>query len=154
MRSEEIPVLRLGKLLLVSIQTELVDTGIVHLQQSILEKIRDTGAEAVIIDISAQEMVDSYVANVLVETAKMVSLMGAQMVLVGMRAAVTLTLSQMGMDLPNISTAIDLEQGLEKTGYQLRPIVADKGRQDWLEDNLEAASPLTDRQDKQEKQGA
>lgn len=117
--AEKIPVMKVGPLLIVSIQTELIDTTINELQQAILAKISTCDSEAVVIDISSQELVDSYVANVLVDTAKMVSLMGSKMVLVGMQAAVTLTLVEMGMALPDIPTAIDLEEGLAKIGYHI-----------------------------------
>lgn len=124
--AEKIPVMKVGPLLIVSIQSELTDTIINDLQQSILARTGEAESEAVIIDISSQEMVDSYVANVLVETAKMVSLMGSKMVLVGMRAAVTLTLVEMGMTLPDIPTAIDLEEGLAKIGYHIAKLGEDK----------------------------
>jgi rsbT antagonist protein RsbS len=124
--AEKIPVMKVGPLLIVSIQSELTDTSINDLQQSILVKTSEAESEAVVIDISSQELVDSYVANVLVETAKMVSLMGAKMVLVGMQAAVTLTLVEMGMTLPDIPTAIDLEEGLAKIGYHIASLAEDE----------------------------
>ena len=124
--TDKIPVMKVGPLLIVSIQTELIDTTINELQQSILSKISASDSEAVVIDISSQELVDSYVANVLVDTAKMVSLMGSKMVLVGMQAAVTLTLVEMGMTLPDIPTAIDLEEGLAKIGYHIARLNEDE----------------------------
>ncbi|MCH8202796.1 MAG: STAS domain-containing protein [Proteobacteria bacterium] len=124
--ADKIPVMKVGPLLIVSIQTELIDTTINELQQAILAKISASNSEAVVIDISSQELVDSYVANVLVDTAKMVSLMGSKMVLVGMQAAVTLTLVEMGMTLPDIPTAIDLEEGLAKIGYHIARLTEDE----------------------------
>lgn len=119
---DTIPVLKIGSFLMVSIQTDLHDSLAQQLQDTILYKIRDTQAKAVLIDITAMEIVDSFIARVLSETAQMASVMDAQVVLVGMRPAVTMTLVDMGMTLPGVQTAIDVETGLRKLGYELRPI--------------------------------
>jgi len=117
-----IPVLKIGPVLLVSIQTELHDSIAVQLQDTILYKIRDSHAKAVLIDITAMEIVDSFIARILSETAHMASVMDARVVLVGMRPAVTMTLVDMGMNLPGIDTAINIETGLQKLGFALLPI--------------------------------
>lgn len=119
---ETIPVLKIGSFLMVSIQMDLHDSLAVQLQDTILYKIRDTHAKAVLIDITAMEIVDSFIARVLSETAHMASVMDAKVVLVGMRPAVTMTLVDMGMSLPGIETAINIEAGMRKLGYELRPI--------------------------------
>lgn len=117
-----IPVLKIGPILMVSIQKELYDSVAQQLQDTILYKIKETHARAVLVDITAMEMVDSFIARVLSETAKMASVMNAKVVLVGMQPAVTMTLVDMGMTLPGIETALNVEMGLRKLGYELRLI--------------------------------
>ncbi len=119
---EHIPVLKLGPILMVSIQVDLHDTMAESLQDEVLYKVQQTGAKAVLIDITALEIVDSFIARVLSDTASMVHIMNAKVVLVGMRPAVTMTLVEMGMTLPEIKTAIDIESGLRKLGYELKQI--------------------------------
>lgn len=119
---EHIPVLKLGSILMVSIQIDLQDTMAESLQDEILYKVQKTGAKAVLIDITALEIVDSFIARVLSDTASMVNIMAAEVVLVGMSPAVTMTLVEMGMTLPEVKTAIDIESGLKKLGYELRLI--------------------------------
>ena len=116
---EEIPVLKLGPLLMVSLQTELNDRTAQDLQSSILDKIERYKVYGLLIDISALEMLDSYIGRVLSETAAMANLMDTRVVLVGMRPEVTLTLLEMGLTIPNIRTAMDVEAGLWQLGYRL-----------------------------------
>ena len=87
----EIPVLRLGRILLITIQTELHDQMAEDLQEAVLEHLEDTSAEGVLMDITALEIVDSFISRVISETVKMAGLLGARMVLVGMQPAVTMT---------------------------------------------------------------
>ncbi len=87
---------------MVTIQVELHDRMAEDLQRSILEKIDKTGASAVLIDITALEIVDSFIGRVLSESARMARLMGARLVLVGMRPAVTMTLLEMGLGFNEI----------------------------------------------------
>jgi rsbT antagonist protein RsbS len=108
-----IPILRIGQTLLASIQVELYDTVVDAFQSDILEKIEKTGAQGLIIDISALETVDSYVARMLANTAKMAKLMGTDTVVVGMRPAVAATLVRMGYYMEGIHTALSLEEGLQ-----------------------------------------
>ncbi len=119
---EQIPVLKIGPILMVSIQTDLHDRMAEDLQTSILESIEKTGSPAVMIDITALEMIDSFIARVLSDTARAARIMNARVVLVGMRPAVTITLLEMGLELPGIETAIDVENGLERLGYELNHI--------------------------------
>jgi len=119
---EHIPVLKLGPILMVSIQVDLHDTMATNLQDDILYKVEQTGARAVLVDITALDIVDSFIARILSDTAAMARIMGAEVVLVGMRPTVTMTLVEMGMNLPNVKTAIDIESGLRKLGYELRQI--------------------------------
>ena len=107
-----IPILKLGSTLLTTIQVELHDTLVDAFQNDVLEEIEKTGANGLIIDISALETVDSYVARMLANTAKMAKLMGSETVIVGMRPAVAATLVRMGYLMEEINTALSLEEGL------------------------------------------
>ena len=108
-----IPILKIGQTLLATIQIELHDTVVDSFQDDVLEEIERTGAKGLIIDISALETVDSYVARMLANTAKMAKLMGTETVIVGMRPAVAATLVRMGYFMEGISTALSLEEGLQ-----------------------------------------
>ena len=113
MPSGTIPILRIGHTLLTTIQLDLHDTVVDAFQNDVLEEIERTGADGLIIDISALESVDSYVARMLSNTGKMAKLMGAETVIVGMRPAVAATLVRMGYFMSGIRTALSLEEGLE-----------------------------------------
>jgi rsbT antagonist protein RsbS len=108
-----IPILKIGKILLATIQVDLHDTVVDSFQNDVLEEIEKTGASGLIVDISALETVDSYVARVLANTGKMAKLMGAEIVIVGMRPAVAATLVRMGYFMQGIRTALNLQEGLE-----------------------------------------
>ena len=115
-----IPILKIGPTLLATIQVELHDTVVDSFQNDVLEEIEKTGAKGLIIDISALETVDSYVARMLANTAKMAKLMGTETVIVGMRPAVAATLVRMGYFMEGIHTALSLEEGLEVLGSQAK----------------------------------
>jgi rsbT antagonist protein RsbS len=113
MSSGAIPILKLGSTLLATIQIDLHDTVVDAFQNDVLEEIERTGANSLIIDISALETVDSYVARMLANTGKMAKLMGSETVIVGMRPAVAATLVRMGYFMDGIETALSLEEGLQ-----------------------------------------
>src|ERR1700756_5294036 len=113
MANGSIPILKIGSTLLATIQVDLHDTIVDLFQNDVLEQIEGTGAKGLIIDISALETVDSYVARMLANTAKMAKLMGTETVIVGMRPAVAATLVRMGYFMDGISTALSLEEGLQ-----------------------------------------
>jgi rsbT antagonist protein RsbS len=115
-----IPILKLGSTLLATIQTELYDTIVDAFQGDVLQEIEKTGANGLIVDISALETVDSYVARMLANTAKMAKLMGAETVIVGMRPGVAATLVRMGYYMEGIQTALSLEEGLELQSIRSR----------------------------------
>ncbi len=108
-----IPILKIGSMLLATIQIELHDTVVDAFQCDVLEEIEKTGASGLIIDISALETVDSYVARMLANTGKMAKLMGSETVIVGMKPAVAATLVRMGYLMDGINTALSLEEGLQ-----------------------------------------
>lgn len=107
-----IPILKLGNILLASVQEDLDDNTALVFQKSLLRKVSENDAQGVVIDISAMELVDTYLARIFNETASMIKLLGAEVVLCGMQPAVSLTLVEMGRGLIGIDTALDLEQGL------------------------------------------
>jgi rsbT antagonist protein RsbS len=109
---EQIPVLKLGEFLLVSIQVELHDELVLALQDDLTARIERTRARGVLIDISALEIVDSFIGRTLGHIASMARIMDATTVLVGMRPAVAITLVELGMSLNGIRTALDVDKGM------------------------------------------
>ena len=107
-----IPILRLGNILVCSIQTELRDNVANAFQEDALAAIEANGATGLVIDISGLEIVDTYVARILAETGQMAKLMGAATVLVGMRPEIASTLVRMGYSMSGVQTALHLEEGL------------------------------------------
>lgn len=112
-----IPILRIGPTLLVSIQVDLHDAVAEQFQENLLTAIEQSGATGLVIDISALDMVDSYVARILAETGRMAKLMGTATVLVGMRPEVAATLIRMGYSMDGVRTALNLDDGLELLGH-------------------------------------
>ena len=113
---EKIPILRIGRLLLVSIQVDLHDRMAVQLQEDLTEQIVNTGAKGVLIDISALEIVDSFIGRMLNDLASMSRILDAETVVVGMRPAVAITLVELGLDLGGVRTALNVERGMELLG--------------------------------------
>jgi rsbT antagonist protein RsbS len=110
---ERIPILKMGNFLLVSIQVDMHDQLAMQLQDDLTSRIADTGARGVLIDISALEMVDSFIGRMLSNIAAMSRVLDAQTVVVGMRPAVAITLVELGLSLPRVRTALDVERGME-----------------------------------------
>ncbi len=107
-----IPILALGDVLLVSLQEDLHDRLALELQDQLTERIASTGATGVIIEISALETVDSFMARVLAELAAMARLLDADAVLAGIQPAVAMTLVELGLSLPGIRTALNVDVAL------------------------------------------
>nr|WP_202513727.1 MULTISPECIES: STAS domain-containing protein [unclassified Streptomyces] len=105
--------MKIGDVLLVSIQVELEDQVVLELQDDLASRIVESGATGVIIDITAVEIVDSFVGRMLATTASISRLLDAQTVVVGMRPAVAITLVELGLSLGGVRTALTLEKGLE-----------------------------------------
>ncbi|TET23538.1 MAG: STAS domain-containing protein [Candidatus Stahlbacteria bacterium] len=110
-RDSIIPILKLGEFLLVSIQIDLHDRMAEQLQQDILERVSQTQARGVLIDISALEMVDSFISRILADTARMAATLDAEIVIVGMHPAVAITLVELGLSLGDVKTALNLDEG-------------------------------------------
>jgi rsbT antagonist protein RsbS len=114
-----IPILKLKDYLLVSIQVELDDQTVLTFQEDLLNKIKDTGAKGVVIDLTSVDMIDSFIAKVLGDVIVMTSLMGTKAVLTGIQPAVAITLIELGITLENVHTALDLEQGISILSHLL-----------------------------------
>lgn len=117
-----IPVIRIGPVLIVSIQVELNDSVACALQELVLKTVEESGATALLIDVSAVDIVDSFISRVLSDTARTARIMNAEVVVVGIQPTVAITLMEMGLVLPDIRTAISVELGLEALGYRLERI--------------------------------
>jgi rsbT antagonist protein RsbS len=109
---DRVPILKLEDFLLVSIQVDMHDQLALTLQDDLTQKIVATRARAVLIDISGLEMVDSFMGRMLGNIASMSRILDAQTVVVGMRPAVAITLVELGLSLPGIRTALNVDAGL------------------------------------------
>jgi rsbT antagonist protein RsbS len=109
---DQVPILRIGQVLLVSIQVDLQDQTVQQLQQDLAEQITETGAKGVLIDITAVEIVDSFIGRMLSMIGSISRLFDAETVLVGMRPAVAITLVELGLSLNGVRTALNTEKGL------------------------------------------
>ena len=107
-----IPILCLGKILLTSFQDGFTDRDIIDLQYDLLEMVSKTEIEGVVIDVTALNIVDSYLANLLNVTARMVKILGAEVVISGIQPFVALTLVEIGQEALKVKTALNLERGL------------------------------------------
>jgi rsbT antagonist protein RsbS len=110
---ERIPILKMGRYLLVTIQVDMHDRLAMTLQDDLTERITKERAKAVLIDISALEMVDSFIGRMLANIAAMARVLDAQTVVVGMQPAVAITLVELGLSLTGVRTALNVERGME-----------------------------------------
>ena len=117
---ERIPILKLGKALLVTIQVDMHDRLALALEEDLTQKIVATGARGVIIDISALEIVDSFIGRMLDNIAGVSRILDAETVLVGMQPAVAITLVELGLNLSGIKTALNVERGMKMIAQTVR----------------------------------
>jgi rsbT antagonist protein RsbS len=110
---ERIPILKMGEFLLVSIQVDMHDRLAMALQEDLTERIVSARARGVLIDISSLDVVDSFIGRMLGHIAAMSSVLDAETVVVGMRPAVAITLVELGLSLPGIRTALNVEKGMD-----------------------------------------
>ena len=123
---DRIPILKMGPFLLVTIQVDMHDRLAVSLQEDLMESIRARGSRGVLIDISALEIVDSFIGRMLANIAAMSRVLDAETVVVGMRPAVAITLVELGMPLKGVRTALNVEKGMAL----LRDILASRAEGD------------------------
>ena len=116
---DHIPILKVDNFLLVTIQVELHDELAVGLQDDLTQKLIKTNSHGVLIDISALEIVDTYIGRMLSQISAIVGIMDATMVLVGMRPAVAITLVELGMTMPGVRTALNVDKGLALLRHSL-----------------------------------
>ena len=109
---ERIPILNMGRLLLVTIQVDMHDELAMTLQEDLTSRIVKDQAQGVLIDISSLEIVDSFIGRMIANIAGMARLLDAETVLVGMRPAVAITLVELGMSLPGVRTALNVDKGM------------------------------------------
>jgi rsbT antagonist protein RsbS len=110
---DRIPILKVGDCLLVTIQVDMHDQLALSLQEDLTAQIAKHASRGVLIDISSLEIVDSFIGRMLANIAAMSRVLGAQTVLTGMQPAVAITLVELGMSLPGIKTALNVERGME-----------------------------------------
>ena len=110
---QRIPILQMGKCLLVTIQVDLQDQTALALQDDLSAKIEATGAHGVLIDISALEIVDSFIGRMLAGISGIARVLDATTVVVGMQPAVAITLVELGLSLEGVRTALNVERGMQ-----------------------------------------
>jgi rsbT antagonist protein RsbS len=109
---DRIPILRMGEFLLVTIQVDMHDQLAMQLQDDLTRAIEKKGAKGVLIDISALEMVDSFIGRMIADISGMARILDARTVLVGIQPAVAITLVELGLSLPGVATALNVERGM------------------------------------------
>ena len=110
---DRIPILRMGRFLLVTIQVDMDDRLADTLQGDLTSRIAETGARGVLIDISSVDLVDSFIGRMLANVAAMARVLDAETVVVGMQPAVAITLVELGLSLPGIRTALNVDRGMK-----------------------------------------
>ena len=110
---EQIPILRMGKFLLVTVQVDMHDRLALTLQDDLTARIVKDHAHGVLIDISSLEIVDSFIGRMIGNIASMARVLDADTVVVGMRPAVAITLVELGLSLPGVRTALNVDKGVE-----------------------------------------
>ena len=124
---ERIPILRMGQFLLVTIQVDMHDHLAMTLQDDLTAKIVSTGATGVLIDISALEIVDSFIGRMIGNISSMARVLDAKTVIVGMQPAVAITLVELGLSLPGVQTALTVEKGMKLLGSAKNPFLREDG---------------------------
>src|SRR3954462_2654370 len=116
---DRIPILRMGEFLLVTIQVDMHDQLAMTLQDDLTNRIADINAKGVLIDISSLDIVDSFIGRMLGNISSMAKVLDAETVVVGMQPAVAITLVELGLALPGIRTALDVEKGMTLLSHSL-----------------------------------
>jgi rsbT antagonist protein RsbS len=119
---DRIPILKMGRFLLVTIQVDMHDRLALALQDDLTARISETGARGVLIDISGLEIVDSFIGRMLANIAAMSKVLDAETVVVGMRPAVAITLVELGLSLQGVRTALNVERGMAALEASVEPV--------------------------------
>ncbi len=127
---ERIPILRMGEFLIVSIQVDMHDRLALALQDDLTARIAETNAKGVLIDISALEIVDSFIGRMMANISGMARILDAQTVVTGMQPAVAITLVELGLSLPGIKTALNVERGMAMLRASLTEQLAEVADED------------------------
>jgi rsbT antagonist protein RsbS len=107
-----IPILKIEEFLVASVQVELYDKSAVMFKENLLERIYETKAKGLILDLTAVEVVDSFMGRIITEVGAMAGLMGTRVVITGLQPAVAITLVELGLELKGVHTALNLEKGI------------------------------------------
>lgn len=126
---DRIPILQMGRVLLITIQVDLHDRLAMTLEEDLTAKIATTHAKGVLIDISALDVVDSFIGRMLDSIAAVSRLMDAETVVVGMRPAVAITLVELGLTLSGVKTALNVDRGIAMIQQRLRDDEIDDDRE-------------------------
>jgi rsbT antagonist protein RsbS len=113
-----IPILKVENVLVASIQVALHDASAIQFKDDLLQKVHETKARGVIVDLTALDVVDSFIGRMIADIAAMAGLMGTRVVLTGLQPAVAITLVELGLELPRVMTALNLEKGLALMRHQ------------------------------------
>jgi rsbT antagonist protein RsbS len=124
---ERIPVLKMGPYLLVTVQVDMHDRLAMALQDDLMEQIRRNSARGVLLDISALDLVDSFIGRTIGNIAAMARVLGASTVVTGMRPAVAITLVELGLSWKGVRTALTVERGMELLEHMVRDGEGDGG---------------------------
>ena len=111
--AQRIPILKVGRVLVVPVQVDMDDETVLGLQERILSELERTGARGVLIDISLLEMVDSFIGRMLSDIAAMARIMDARTVVVGIQPAVAITLVELGLELRGVDTVLNVDEGIK-----------------------------------------
>ncbi len=120
-RPMDVPIIRLGDVLVTGLINELDDKAATAFAEELTERIAAERARGVLIDISRLEIIDSFVARTLTELSTMARLLGARVIVAGMRPPVAITLAELGLQLAGVETALNAEQGMVALGWRHAP---------------------------------
>jgi rsbT antagonist protein RsbS len=126
------PILKIKGFLIIALDSDLTDKSAIELQSDILNRVYETRAIGVLIDISVLDMVDSYLGKIIADMSSMIKLLGAETVLVGMKPNVAITLVEMGFEIGGITTSMSVESGIE----MLESIIKSNAIQEVYKDEL------------------
>jgi rsbT antagonist protein RsbS len=116
----EVPILKQGEFLIATIQAALSDADLEQLRMALIQRVVRFRSRAVIVDVTAMDVMDSFASRTLKEIAQMIRLRGAETVIVGIQPEVAFAMVQLGITLESVATALDLEEGLAYLGHRFR----------------------------------